>query len=256
MSEHKVEVVKLGEIVKHPNAENLGITKVWDYTVITRLGQYNEGDLCAYIEPDYVVDTTRDEFSFLGDPKYGRIRAKKIRGIWSQGLLIPAPKGFSEGDCVMEHLGIVRFAPKVHGEDTSGIKDEHVPNSLRFICKYDLQNLKRYGRLFEKGESIHISKKIHGSNARYAFVDGVFYMGSRARWLQPDEPSWWKSAANNHPWIEEWCRSNPNMILYGEVYGNQELRYGLKDGEISFRAFDIMLPDRNFMVRRLRYRRA
>lgn len=38
MSEFKVEVVKVGPVEKHPNADSLGITKVYDYPVIVKKG--------------------------------------------------------------------------------------------------------------------------------------------------------------------------------------------------------------------------
>lgn len=52
MSEHKVDVVTV-KLEKHPNADSLSIVKVLGYTVCTRTAGWTDGQLAAYIEPDY-----------------------------------------------------------------------------------------------------------------------------------------------------------------------------------------------------------
>lgn len=246
MSTHRVEVVRLGPIEKHPNADTLGIVQVWGYTAIVRLGEYTEGDLAAYIEPDYVVPDT-ETFAFLRDR---RIRAKKLRGIWSQGLLTRAPDGSVEGDDVMEALGIVRYEPKVRQNRWGMPKRENEAaesphESLVRVPKYDLENFRRYHSTFAPGEDVVITEKLHGTNARFAWRDGRMWCGARSHWRKPtDDPrcDWWWGALAQNPWIEEWCRENENAILFGEVFGSvQDLTYGAKDGEYRFCAFDVMI---------------
>jgi hypothetical protein len=45
MSEFIVTVVRVGPIEKHPNADMLSITKVFDYPVVIRTGEFRAGDL-------------------------------------------------------------------------------------------------------------------------------------------------------------------------------------------------------------------
>ena len=41
--------------------------------------------------------------------------------------------------------------------------------------------------------------------------------------------------------LEAWLRHNQNLIVYGEVFGQvQNLKYGAKNGQIFFAAFDIL----------------
>jgi hypothetical protein len=49
MSEFRVQVVQLGPIEKHPNADTLSCTEVDGYPVIFRTGDYAEGDLAVYL---------------------------------------------------------------------------------------------------------------------------------------------------------------------------------------------------------------
>jgi RNA ligase (TIGR02306 family) len=108
MSTHRVEVVKLGPVRKHPNADSLGLVDVWGYTCAVRIGEWKTGDLAAYIEPDYVVPDD-ERFAFLKGHR--RIKPVRLRGQWSQGLLVRPPDGAVEGDDVMAALGVERYEP-------------------------------------------------------------------------------------------------------------------------------------------------
>lgn len=242
-STHKVEVVEV-RLEKHPDADNLSIVNVFDgYTVIVRTGDWKDGDLGAYIPPDSIVDTTRPEFAFLG--KHNRIKAKKLRGVYSMGLLVPAPEGSQLGENVAELLGVTRYEPEVRrtyrGKSIKLDGDfEAGPN--RFVPGYDVDSLRRYGRVFEEGETVLVTEKIHGCNSRFVFSseEQRMFCGSRRQWKKQGEASPWWRILEVHPEIEEFCRANPNVVVYGEIYGwVQDLRYGHGPGEISFAAFDL-----------------
>jgi hypothetical protein len=44
MSEWKVQVVQVAALTKHPNADRLTLTKVFDYPVITAVGDFLQGE--------------------------------------------------------------------------------------------------------------------------------------------------------------------------------------------------------------------
>jgi len=183
MSEFHPQIVKILNILNHENADNLEIAIVLgDYPVIIKKGQFKTGDLCSYICIDAMLDITRPEFSFLDKP---RIRAKKLRGVYSQGLLIEAPPGFNEGDSVIDHFGIKKFAYPEEMEDILGMSEEerkkyYLPKiDAQFLAKirgghqcsppkgwspvyYDLEALRKYSRAFQEGEEVVITEKIDG----------------------------------------------------------------------------------------------
>lgn len=273
MSTHKVEVVRIGEIEKHPNADRLGLVRVYGYTCAVRLGEYKPGDLAAYIEPDYVVPDN-EQFAFLKGKT--RIRSQKLRGVWSQGLLVKAPDGSKPGDCVMERLGITRYEPPQPGTNRVGRNGAKLGNSqaekphktLAGVRVYDLENLRKHQGEIKEGETVVITEKIHGCNARYAFRDGRMWVGSRTQWRKSGEQTWlqrtwaklvrfvrrskrpntdinvgnvWWNVLKANPWIEQWCRANQDCVLFGEVFGDvQDLKYGAEKGQIFFRAFDVL----------------
>ena len=233
-STHRVEVVRVFP-EPHPNADMLEIIKVWEYICCVRKGEFAPGDLAAYIPPDSVVPVT-EQFAFLGEHR--RIRVKRLRGIISMGLLIPAPIGVQEGDDIAGMLGVTHYEPSL--SLSSGGEAEKPPSGFRPV--FDMDSFYRYAHIFEEGELVYVTEKIHGCSARYAWHDGRMYCGSRTEWKKQDEKNLWWRALANHPEIAGFCKSYPeNMTLYGEVYGQvQNLKYGTMPGEVRFAAFDLL----------------
>ena len=197
-----------------------------------------------------------------------RIRVRKFRGQMSQGMLVKAPAGSKVGDDVSDILGITRYEPPepgMHGAKNGPVNQRKAPSC--YVPVYDVENWYRYGKAtFTDGEPIQITEKLHGSNFRavYSSADKDFFVGSRRHWLREytEVPArtwyrrlsnWlgitkprtveykniWFDAARKHPWIEDWCRHNPDTVLFGEVYGKQDLKYGVKDGDIGLAIFDM-----------------
>lgn len=191
-----------------------------------------------YIPPDSIVKTNRPEFEFLkrDGSDTERIKAKKLRGIFSVGLLIPAPEGAKVGDDYMEYLEVEHYEallPLTTGGD-------NVKPPAGVFPVYDVENFNRYPNVIQPGEHVIITEKIHGCSARFTWQDNQMYVGSRRHWKKQDEKSvWWKALLQN-PWIGEWCMDNPDLCLYNEVFGRvQSLQYGASPNEFKSRAFDV-----------------
>jgi RNA ligase (TIGR02306 family) len=239
MSEFHVEVVEIGKIGKHPNADSLSITQIHGgYPVIFKTGQFNEGDLAVYIPVDALCPTARPEFQFLKNDNvrdYEKIKAKKLRGIFSMGLLIPCPPGFTPGTNMQEALGVKKWEPIL--EVTTGGEQEKDPG---FMPKYtDIEGLRKYRNVLVPGEEVVLTEKIHGANARYCYRDGRLWVGSHHQIKREDVSNmWWRAAKNVG--LEEKLATIPDHVFYGEVYGQvQDLKYGAQPGELFLRFFDI-----------------
>ncbi len=245
MSAHRAGVIE-AKVEPHPNADQLGIVRLGAFEVGVRKDQVKDGDLLAYIEPDTLVPVSRPEFAFLAAGAnaegFFRVRPKRFRGRWSQGLLVAAPEGLWVGNNAWDALGLRRYEPP---EENAGqgkaTSIAGVPDFLLTQGKYDVENLRRYPDALD-GHAVVISEKLHGANARYCFADGKLWVGTRTRWIDPEAPSWWSAALKRRPIVEEWCRANECRVLCGEVIGVQDLRYGVPSGEVDFRAFDVRDP--------------
>ena len=254
-STHKCEVVPV-VLEKHPNADSLSIVRVFGYQVCVRTDAWGDKALGAYVVPDSVVDVSRPEFAFLAEMSdnkgktHVRIRAKKLRGVPSYGLLIPVPEGVKEGDDVAELLGVERYVPpeerNSHGAAQGYVTTKAIPipgPDVQFhIPDYHVDAFQRYAKgAFVDGEMVYVSEKIDGANSRYMWDGQRMHIGSHHRWLEPEGVSMWHKILEVRPEIKAFCMANPNLVLFGEVFGFvQDLHYGMSPGEINFIAFDVM----------------
>lgn len=239
MSAHSVKVIEVSEVRPHENAERLEIVPIGGWQAVVKKGDFRPGDRAVYIQPDYSVPTTRAEFSFLAKDGRARhrLRAVRLRGALSFGLLIPLPSELSDaavGDDVMEALGVERYQPLVQsGADT--LPPERRPNL--YAPSFDVESLANFPHVLQTGESVVVTEKIHGANARFVFHEGEMFVGSRTRWLVPDGPHVWRAAFEAHPEIRAWCETHPDVILFGEAFGKvQSLKYG-RENSVAFAAF-------------------
>ncbi len=240
LSTHKVEIVPVS-LEPHPNADSLSIVRVYGYQVVVRTCDWKGVTVGAYLPPDSLVDTARPEFAFLkteGRCKE-RIKAKKLRSVVSFGLLVPAPSGYAVGDDVASVLGVEHYEPPVNSLSSGG-EAVSVPGPLSHLSKYDIDSLRRYASVFNAGERVLLTEKIHGANARFCYIGNTFYCGSRTEWKKDDAKNMWWKALDNTPQLNVFCRDHQNYVVYGEVYGDvQSFRYGCKKGEVRFAAFDV-----------------
>ena len=264
MTEFHVEVVRIGQVEKHPNADSLSMTKIHGgYPVLFRSENFKEGDLAVYVPVDSVVPATPEwawlspEGNAVPREKDRRVRAKKLRGVFSMGLLNPAPEGTVEGQDVAELLGITKYEEPEYspGSASKGVSQYHgisqpdgreapAPKGLAFMPDYyDIEGFRKYASVFDPGEEVVVTEKIHGQNARFVVTeDGELHVGSRSRWLNPDPKSnSWAHVAEKYG-LKEKLTNYPGFVLFGETYGNNaDMTYGVnrKENGDEFVAFDL-----------------
>jgi len=178
-------LIKKCEVIKHPNADRLQICQFdgeFGYQCITGLNDFKSGDLCIYIPPDSVLTEKMAESLVKNKIKLEsnrRLRAVKIRGILSEGLCLKPSewleeKYIKEGMDVTDILGIVKYDPPENQSSRrtafSGKGINHHFTNSRFKKYTDIENFKKYPRVFESFGDIVVTKKMHGINARYSMV--------------------------------------------------------------------------------------
>jgi RNA ligase (TIGR02306 family) len=197
--------------------------------------------------------------------KYLRVAVRKLRGVISMGMLLPCPEGAQVGDDVAELLGVTHYEPPTMDEIEGGRKhagdDVAAPPAGVYAPMYDVESVYKYANLFEPGELVYVSEKLDGQNARFVASVGSnesyversesgrvqhctnvdMHAGSRKEWKKKEGGSNWWRVQDQNPWIPRWCFDNQEQVLYGENFGwVGDLKYGSKQGELWFRAFDIL----------------
>ena len=237
-SEHDVRVVEIGKVGKHPNADTLSITHVDGRPVIFRTGEFEPGSKAVYRPVDRILPE-EEKWAWLKDR---RIRAMRLRGIFSMGLLAPAPEGANVGDDVRAAMGITVYEPGA--ELSTNTDNERDPGFMPVYT--DIESLRKYRRVFAELDcDVVATEKVHGANARYVYRDGRLWAGSRNNVKAPDRSSiWWRAAEDAK--LEEKLRPVEGTVVYGEVYGQvQNLKYGV-DG-VRFVAFDAYHPTTGYL---------
>lgn len=246
MSSLIVPVTTIEALKPHNNADSLELAQVLGWQLVVRKGEYQVGDRIVYFPIDTLLPLELSER--LNVTKYlskQRIRCAKLRGEPSFGLAIRPDQDWPIGENVAEFYGARKYEPPVRV--TAG--DAEVDHPL-FVAYTEIENMRNFPEIFEAGESVMLSEKIHGTNARVGCIEGELMAGSMGlRRKRPDEDRF----ASNTYWfplslepvrtlLEELGREHRQVILFGEVYGSkiQSFHYGLR-GSIGFRAFDLLL---------------
>lgn len=286
MSDWLQQVVKIEKVEKHPDAENLSIaTVLGDYPVITKMGEYQVGDLSCYIPIDSIVPDT-DQFHFLcprsyekyedenGNvlqrqlgpkypvgsvpEKYRVIKAKKIRGRYSQGMLTKLPdplpnewpdtchQVWQEGDSIVEAMLLKKWEEEEE-ENLPNMKKSRAPQASPpkgwSMPHYDVDGIRKYLSCLQEGEQIVLTEKIHGSNGGFSHDGMQLWVKSRNFYKKKDEDDMWWDIAIRYD-MENKLAAFPGLVFFGEVYGQVKgFRYDtvIAEGRLmpKFRVFDV-----------------
>ena len=167
-------------ILPHPNAEKLELAKVADYRCVVGKGLYKTGDLVAYIPEAAIIPEDQLQFfgywsevegkGLLAGANGDRVKAVKLRGEVSQGLVFPVNKiamylgqldrEFSVGEDVAELLGITKWEPPI----PVGMAGEVYSAGQNVTVDYDIENLKKYPDVLVEGEEVIFTEKLHGTS--------------------------------------------------------------------------------------------
>jgi len=271
------------EVKAIDGADNIELAVVGGWNAIAKKGEYSAGDLVVVATTDAVIPVElSDKMNVTSYLRKGqRVRTVKLRGVYSECLIIPLTyiQGVKryEGADVMEQLGVTKYeAPVRQVQLASGRKIKYKDNP-NFGVYYKFPNLKNVAGMFTETDGVEITRKLHGTNARYGIVkkpkltfkDKVmkffrladewieyeFVYGSHNVEKGSDSQGFystdvWRTVAEKYNIKKKlWSYAKETgvhdigdgVVLYGEIYGagiQSNYDYGLTD--IEFAGFDIM----------------
>jgi RNA ligase (TIGR02306 family) len=270
------------EIRAIEGADNIELAIVGGWNAITKKGEINAGSLVAIATTDAVIpQELSDKMGVTSYLRKGqRVRTVKLRGVYSECLIIPIThvkaSSIKEGKDLMSELDITKYEPPVKQiQLPSGRKIKYKDNP-NFGVYYKFPNLKNVTGMFTSEDHVEITRKIHGTNARYGIVkksklslwDKVkrffgnewaeyeYVYGSHNVEKGSDSQGFystdvWRTVAEKYKIKEalwDFVRAHyrdvigSGVILYGEIYGagiQKNYDYGLKD--IEFAGFDLVV---------------
>ena len=252
MSSLIVDVTPVLEILPHDNADTLEILKIKGWYCISTKGVHKVGDSVVYFPVDTLLPIKLAEhlnvWNYLSNKteEYGRIKTVKLRGEYSQGLVIAeqniidyihteySNQKIAEGMAnIVEILELKKWDPPIKIQMRGNGRNQH-PDFHRYT---DIENYNNYPNVIQIGEEVIITEKLHGTNFRVANIDGEIHVGSHNVNLKedPDNLYWKCYLASDIKNI-----LYPGMMVYGEIYGlgvQKKTHYG--EPVPTIRVFDI-----------------
>jgi RNA ligase (TIGR02306 family) len=175
-------VARINEIKPIEGADNIELGVIGGWNCIIKKGEYTEGDLVVVATTDAVIpQELSDSMNVTNYLRKGqRVRTVKLRGVYSECLIIPisiaakatgfANTKFDEGDDMMDTLKIFKYEPPaVQVQLASGRKIRYSQNP-NFGIYYKFPNIKNVKGMFNDLDEVEVTRKIHGTNARYGIV--------------------------------------------------------------------------------------
>jgi RNA ligase (TIGR02306 family) len=276
-------IATINEITPIIGADNIELAVVGGWNCITKKGEQKVGDLVMIATTDAVIPFELSEK--MGVTNYlrngGRVRTVKLRGVYSECLIIPIKhipfmENYYDGKDMMSVMDIYKYEPPVKMVQLASGKKIRYQDNPNFHVYYKFPNLKNVPDMFTNDDLVEITRKIHGTNARYGIVkknklsffdkvkkflrladkwiDYEFVVGSHNVEKGSDSNGFYdtnvwyeiekKYDIKNKLWkyvrAYEPAIIGDGVTLYGEIYGagiQKGYDYGLK--EIEFVGFDI-----------------
>jgi len=189
------------KLISHPNAENLMIAKVGNYSlVVAKTNGYNDGDIVVLapdksILPDEIKGNyvnTDTGISYLIGPEHNRVKRIRLRGEDSDGCTIRKEwvmekLGLSNESEIplnidlSEKLNITKYEPPISFSMGGTLSGNFVQlKYIQFQKHHDCEKLRLYVDEFSPGETVIVTEKVHGSQVSIMkSSNNVWYVTSK-----------------------------------------------------------------------------
>lgn len=270
MSEVQATIERVTWLQHLADSDNLDIATISGFPVVVRRNTVINNDYVVYFPPDLQLPGFVAQQ--LGVSNYLRkgivVKAIRLRGQYSYGMALPLDTpGFeelnahirsrsselAEGLDVSEYFGAKRYVVPPNFQVKQGNQTNEHPSLTRYT---DIERLEKFDHLFQAGEQVYVTEKVHGANSRVAMIDGELMVGSRKTQRKAPESEeafvgdpykdnmyWYPlSIPGVKEMLESLGKSYRQVILYGEVFGKGiqgSFDYGRPN--LDYVAFDIML---------------
>lgn len=163
MSNFTVDVTTIEALEPIPGADLIELAKIREYRAVVKKGTFSVGDKVAYIPEASVLPQELIErlglVGRLSGSEKNRVKAIKLRGQLSQGLVLPAEADWEIGQDVSEVLGVTKWEVPIPPHLRGNVVNAMIPLTMT----YDVENFKNFPDLIEDDEPVVITEKIHGT---------------------------------------------------------------------------------------------
>ena len=273
-------VAKINEIKPITGADNIELATIGGWNCIIKKDTHSVNELVVIATTDAIIPLELSDK--LGVTNYlrkgGRVRTVKLRGVYSECLIVSTTKIVLpiEGQDMMPYYKITKYEPPVKQVQLANGRKVRWQDNPNFHVYYKFPNLKNVPGMFNENDTVEITRKIHGTNARYGIVKKAKlsmwdkirkFIGLADKWIEyefvvgshnVEKGSDSNGFYDTNVWYEiekkynikqklwDYVKDNSfepeigdGITLYGEIYGagiQSGYDYGLKN--IQFVGFD------------------
>jgi len=276
-------IAKINEVRAIEGADNIELVIAGGWNAITKKGEFQIDDLTVIATTDAVIpETLSEEMGVANYLRKGtRVRTVKLRGVYSECLIIPLKyipfmENYYDGKDMMNVMDVYKYEPPVKQIQLASGRKIKWRDNQNFHIYYKFPNLKNVEGMFTEEDTVQITRKIHGTNARYgvvkksklsfwdkvkkflriadALIDYEYIYGSHNCEKGSDSQGFystdvWRTIAEEYGIKQRLYKDalsrqkagtlGSGLVIYGEIYGagiQKNYEYGLKD--IKFAGFD------------------
>lgn len=279
-------IAKINKIEPIEGADKIELATINGWTSVVQKDIHKEGDLILCLTTDAVIpEDLAIKWGVIGYLRNkSRVRTVKLKGVYSECILIPCVKieganqeEYNEGEDLMDYLKIFKYEPPIKTIQLANGKTRKYKGNPAFEIYYKFPNQKNVPNMFNESDEVVITRKMHGTNARYGIVKKIklslldrikklfgnkwveyeYIYGSHNVEKGSDSQGFydtdvWQTVATNYRikeklwnYVKEYhtpITLGKGIILYGEIFGpgiQKNYDYGAK--ELKLESFDIQL---------------
>jgi RNA ligase (TIGR02306 family) len=270
----------ISEVIPIKDTDKIIQYKVGEYSIIGGKDFHKVGDKVGVAVTDAVIPEPMIEK--LGIKNYlrkgCRVKTVKLKGVYSEALMFEIDSNYREGQDLMVDFNIIKYEEPIKQIQLADGTTKKYKDNPNFHVYYKFPNFKNAPEIFTEKDIVVITRKIHGTNARYGIIkkeklslwdrflnffnsdpwrDYSYIYGSHRVEKGSDSQGFystdiWRSIGDRYALRDKlWAfvkdyqgDIGSGLIVYGEIYGpgvQKNYDYGLKD--IQFATFDVEIND-------------
>ncbi|MHA1340206.1 MAG: RNA ligase (ATP) [Promethearchaeota archaeon] len=247
---------RVKEILPIENADRLELAKIDGWQCVVPKGDFKQGDLAVYFEIDSFLPI-EDRYEFLRKYSYKkkpngiegfRLKTIKLRGVLSQGLLLPL-KMFPELEEIKNlepGLDLTKILNVKLYEEDFPLTAEQKGLFPSFIKKTDQERIQNLPEFFSKYKDLEFeaTEKVDGTSTTIYYYNGEFGVCSRNYELKRSKSAYWQLCEELE--LENALKKiNMNIALQCELIGPKIQKNPYKLNYKKYMLFDIYDIDNN-----------
>lgn len=231
MTERKLASLRqVSAIVPIPDADRIEVAVVDGWNCVVKKGEFRKGDFAFYFEIDSALPVDSPYFEFLAPSgvkkiegkDYHVLRTRKLRGVYSQGLLLPTEDipdwekliMYGERD-LSGDFGVIKWEPPIPAELSGAVVGNFPTDWVHKTDAERVQNLTEVYHVLKDATEWYATEKVDGTSTTYIMDSTGLRVCSRNLELKPN-PDLTQMKVAEEIGLDQ---LEEGFVVQGELYG-------------------------------------